>query len=64
MNKPKGYTDADMAEVSDNPEWTEAEIAAARPFAEIFSDLANTMDEPGRPKVQNKKLITCGSTLT
>jgi uncharacterized protein (DUF4415 family) len=42
MTTPK-YTQADMDAVSDNPEWTEADFAAARPFAEAFPDLAATM---------------------
>ena len=35
MERDRGYTDEDMAEVSDNPEWTEDEFARAKPFAEV-----------------------------
>ena len=45
------YTDADLAAVSDNPEWTEAEIAAARPFGEALPDLAVAIKRGrGRPR--------------
>ncbi len=43
MTKPKGskdYTDEDLAEVSDNPEWTEKDFKNAKPFAEVFPELA------------------------
>jgi len=32
----KGYTAADMREVSNNPIWTKEDFAKARPFNEIF----------------------------
>jgi uncharacterized protein (DUF4415 family) len=34
-----GFSKEDWDEVSDNPEWTEADFKAARPFAEVFPDL-------------------------
>jgi len=37
--KRKGYTARDMRAVSDNPEWTEADFAKAKPFDEVFPDL-------------------------
>ncbi|MDE1916888.1 MAG: BrnA antitoxin family protein [Sphingomonadales bacterium] len=37
------YTQADMDAVTDNPELTEADIAAARPFTEVFPELAASM---------------------
>ncbi len=43
MERDRGYTNADMAEVSDNPEWTEAEFARAKPFAEACPDLAASL---------------------
>lgn len=36
----KGYTQADMDAVSDNPEWTAKDIAAAIPFDQAFPELA------------------------
>lgn len=45
MPKAKGtraYTKADMKAVSDNPEWTAKEFAKAKPFADVFPDLAKT----------------------
>ena len=47
MTKNRGYTDADMAEVSDNPEWTKARLAKARPFREVFPDLAASIRRDG-----------------
>lgn len=43
MERDRGYTDKDMAEVSDNPEWTKDEFARAKPFAEAFPDLAASL---------------------
>lgn len=36
----RGYTDADLADVMDNPEWTDEQLRTAKPFAEVFPDLA------------------------
>ena len=47
MTKYKGYSDADMAEVSDNPEWTAEDFAKARPFREVFPDLAVSIRRDG-----------------
>ncbi len=62
MTKPKGfeegqgYTKADWDEVSDNPEWTEQDFAKARPFAEVFPDLAESIRRArGRPKVDSPR---------
>ena len=43
MERDRGYTDEDMVEVSDNPEWTEDEFARAKPFPEVFPDLAESL---------------------
>lgn len=59
MNKPKPPTDVD-----DNPEWTEADFAAARPASEMFPPevLALLVRKRGRPigwtKPNAKKSIT------
>jgi uncharacterized protein (DUF4415 family) len=42
MTKPK-FTPADLAAVSDNPELTAKEIAAAIPFDQAFPELAAKM---------------------
>ena len=36
-----GYTKEDWDEVSDNPEWTVEDFASARPFTEVFPQLAD-----------------------
>lgn len=41
----RGFSLADLEAVSDNPEWSEADLAAARPFAEVFPELAAKMRE-------------------
>ena len=42
----------------DNPEWTEEDFARARPFAEVFPELAASIRR-GRPPVPNpKKQVT------
>ncbi|WP_323015396.1 BrnA antitoxin family protein [Devosia sp.] len=58
MSKPKGfeegqgYTKADWDAVSDSPEWTEEDFRKARPFAEVFPDLAESIRRSrGRPKL-------------
>lgn len=59
MNKPKPPADFD-----DNPEWTEADFAAARPASEMFPPevLALLVRKRGRPlgwtKPDAKKSIT------
>ena len=45
MERDRGFTDDDMAAVSDNPEWTEDELARARPFTEAFPDLAQSLSK-------------------
>ncbi len=56
-------TDADEARIQegirrdpDNPEWTEADFASARPFAEVFPELAESIRRGrGRPPVAQPK---------
>ena len=40
LERDRGYTQADIEDVSDTPEFTEEEIAKAKPFAEVFPELA------------------------
>ena len=54
----RGYSREDWDAVSDNPEWTEEDFALARPFAEVFPELAASIRR-GRPPVDNpKKQVT------
>ena len=51
-----GFTREDWDIVSDNPEWTKKDFAEARPFAEVFPDLAESIRKArGRPKVETPK---------
>jgi len=56
----RGYTEADWIAVSDNPEWTAEDFKNARPFAEVFPDLMESIQRArGRPKSESpKKRIT------
>lgn len=41
----------------DNPEWTDADFARARPFAEVFPELARKLKaQGGRPKLVRPKI--------
>jgi uncharacterized protein (DUF4415 family) len=58
FNPGRGYSREDWDAVSDNPEWTEEEFRQARPFAEVFPELAASIRR-GRPPVSNpKKQVT------
>lgn len=51
-----GFTKEDWDAVSDNPEWTEEEMRQARPFAEVFPQLAESIKRGrGRPPAENPK---------
>ena len=55
----RGYTDADMAEVMDIPEMTDEEIAGARPFAEVFPEMAASIRRTRGPqKAPTKELVS------
>ncbi|MHC1548664.1 BrnA antitoxin family protein [Phyllobacterium sp. K27] len=49
----RGYSRDDWDDVSDNPEWTEEELKNARPFREVFPEMAKKIEEEiakrGRP---------------
>lgn len=51
---------AGIAADPDNPEWTEEDFKNARPFAEVFPDLAESIRRArGRPPAENpKKQVT------
>jgi uncharacterized protein (DUF4415 family) len=56
--KAKGYTAEDMRAVSDNPKWTKKDFSKARPFAEVFPELASTIRRRGKQKAPTKKAIS------
>jgi uncharacterized protein (DUF4415 family) len=57
--RKKSYTARDMREVSDNPEWTKADFAKAKPFAEALPKLAASIRKGRGPnKAPTKKLVS------
>ena len=56
--KRTGYSKKDLRDVSDNPELTKADFAKAKPFAEVFSDLAASIRK-GRGPEQVSGKETC-----
>jgi uncharacterized protein (DUF4415 family) len=55
----RGYTAKDLKEVSYNPEWTREDFAKARPFAEVFPELAASVRRGRGPnKAPTKKLVS------
>ena len=53
------YTQEDWDEVSDNPEWTKEDFEKARPFAEVFPELAEKMRRGRGPqKTPTKTLVS------
>jgi uncharacterized protein (DUF4415 family) len=56
-NAKPAYSKADMKAVSDNPEWTKADFAKAKPFAEVFPELAKTINRRGPQKAPTKEAV-------
>ena len=56
-SKVKPYTEDDVEEVLDNPEWTEEDFAQARPFPQVFPDLAKRL-RGTRTQKHAKKLVS------
>jgi uncharacterized protein (DUF4415 family) len=56
-SKGKPYSDEDIAEVLDNPEWTEDDFARARPFPEVFPEIANRLRD-ARMQRPAKKVVS------
>jgi len=57
--KDRGYGKPDLRDVSDNPELTKADIANAKPFSEVFPDLAASIRKSRGPnKSPTKKLVS------
>ena len=51
------YTQEDWDEVSDNPEWTEEDFKKARPFAEVFPELAENIRRARGPQKAPTKIL-------
>lgn len=57
--KKAGYSKKDLRDVSDNPELTKADFARAKPFSEVFPDLAASIRKGRGPnKSPTKKLVS------
>jgi uncharacterized protein (DUF4415 family) len=57
--RDRGYTDSDIAEVSDSTELTPEEMAAAKPFAEAFPELAASARRVrGKQRTPTKQLVS------
>ncbi len=55
----RGYAKADMDDVANSPEFTAEEMAAAKPFAEAFPELAASVRRArGRQKAPTKQLVS------
>jgi uncharacterized protein (DUF4415 family) len=54
--RSEGFTAKDLKEVSDNPRWTRKSFAEAKPFGELFPQLAESIKRGrGRPKLETPK---------
>jgi hypothetical protein len=54
----QGYTKEDWDAVADNPKWTAEDFARARPFAEVFPELAASIRKGRGPdKASTKNLV-------
>lgn len=57
--KDRGYSDADLAEVSEHHEWTREDFKNARPFREMFPEIADKIRKArGAQKAPVKKLVS------
>jgi uncharacterized protein (DUF4415 family) len=57
--KRRGFTDKDLKEVSDSPEFTKADFAKAKPFAEVFPDISASIRRGRGPnKAPTKKQVS------
>jgi uncharacterized protein (DUF4415 family) len=55
----QGYSKEDWDAVQDNPEWTEEELAQARPFAEVLPELAASIRKGRGPnRAPTKRLVS------
>jgi uncharacterized protein (DUF4415 family) len=59
LAKKKNYTARDIRTVSDNPEWTKADFAKAKPFADALPELAASIRKGRGPnKAPTKRLVS------
>jgi uncharacterized protein (DUF4415 family) len=59
IERDRGYTQADIEDVSDTPEFTEKEMAKAQPFVEVFPELAASAKRTrGKQRTPTKQLIS------
>jgi uncharacterized protein (DUF4415 family) len=59
VKKRAAYSRKDLRDVSANPELTKADFARAKPFAEVFPDLAASIRKGRGPnKAPTKKLVS------
>jgi uncharacterized protein (DUF4415 family) len=56
--KTKAYDAEDLRTVSENPEWTKADFAKAKPFPDVFPELASTIRRRGKQKTPTKTAIS------
>ena len=59
----QGFTLEDWNDVSDNPELTAEDFAKARPFAEVFPDLAASIAKNGVTVQGSKKISVALSSV-
>lgn len=55
----RGYTEADLRDVSDSPEFTSEEMTKAKPFAQVLPELAASAKRGrGKQRSPTKQLIS------
>ncbi len=54
----RGYTRADWNEVATTPPLARREVEEARPFAEVFPELAASIRRRGRQRAPTKELVS------
>ena len=54
VKKRTGYSQKDLRDVSDNPELTKSDFARAKPFAEVFPDLAASIRKRRGPDSETR----------
>ncbi len=47
-----------------NPEWTEEDFAKAKPFSEVFPELAASIRRGPRPQARRRRKCPCRSGLS
>ena len=57
MTKHRLYTEEDLRDVADNPEWTDEELATAKPLEALVPQLAAALREDRAQRAANDKQI-------